>query len=76
MTDYFAPTEELEQEYRQNLLYLKKEQGIADEEFYHYDTPLTVEHEVEALREAGFEVVEVLDSWGATCTVRANKPSK
>jgi len=72
LTDYFAPTEELEREYQANLLYLKKEQGIADDEFYHYDTPLTIEHEIEALREAGFEV-EVLGSWGATSTLRAGK---
>ena len=73
LTDYFAPNEELEREYRGELLRLKKEQGISDEEFYHYDTPLTVEHETEALREAGFEKIEVLGSWGATCTVRAFK---
>ena len=72
LTDYFAPTEELEREYRANLLCLKKEQGIADDEFYHYDTPLTIEHEIEALREAGFEV-EVLGSWGATSTLRAGR---
>lgn len=73
LTDYFAPTEELEREYRGELLRLKKEQGICDNEFYHYDTPLTVEHEIEALREAGFAEIEVLGSWGATSTVRAKK---
>ena len=50
---------------------LKKEQGITDEEFYHYDTPLTVKHETEALLEAGFSSVEVLNSWGATYTLKA-----
>ena len=76
LTDYFAPTEELEREYRANLLYLKKEQGIVDDELYHYDTPLTVEHEIEALQEAGFECVEVLGSWGASSTLRAGKASE
>ncbi|MBP5530377.1 MAG: hypothetical protein J6X80_10045 [Lachnospiraceae bacterium] len=32
--------------------------------FYHYDTPLTVEHEKEALLEGGFTRVEVLNNWG------------
>lgn len=49
------------------------EQGIADDEFYHYDTPLTVKHETEALLEAGFSSVEVLKNWGATYTIKAVK---
>ena len=73
LTDYFAPSEELEKQYRQDLLNLKAAQGINDDEFYHYDTPLTVEHETEALREAGFTSVEVLDHWGATYTIKASK---
>lgn len=71
LTDYLAPSEEEERFYRQELVRLKKEQGIADEEFYHYDTPLTVQHEIEALQEAGFSKIEVLCSWGATHTIRA-----
>ena len=54
LTDYFAASDEEEREYRQDLIALKKEQGITDDEFYHYDTPLTVKHETEALLEAGF----------------------
>ena len=72
LTDYFAMSEEEELEHRQTLLRLKEEQGIVDDEFYHYDTPLTVEHEREALLEAGFKKVEVLKNWGATYTIRAN----
>ena len=59
--------------HRQNLLALKAEQGIAGDELCHYDTPLTVKHETEALLEAGFSAVEVLNRWGATCTIRAVK---
>jgi len=73
LTDYFAPTEALEIEYRQNLLHLKEAQGIKDDAFYHYDTPLTVLHETEALLEAGFSKVEQLGQWGATCTLKAYK---
>ena len=57
--------------HRQNFVDLKAEQGIHNEEFYHYDTPLTVEHEAEALLEAGFSNVEVLNHWGATYTLKA-----
>ena len=73
LTDYFALTDEDEQAFRNELLRLKKEQGIDDNEFYHYDTPLTVEHETEALLKAGFSLVEVLNNWGATFTIKANK---
>ena len=73
LTDYFCLTDEEEQMYRQNLIELKAEQGIADDEFYHYDTPLTVNHETEALLDAGFSSVEVLKNWEATYTIKAVK---
>lgn len=71
LTDYFSLSEEEEQMHRKNLLALKAAQGITDDEFYHYDTPLTVAHETEVLLEAGFSSVEVLRNWGATYTLKA-----
>lgn len=71
LTDYFAESEALEQEYFENLRKLKKEQGIADNEFYHYDTPLTVEHEIDVLKSAGFSSVEILRNWEATYSLKA-----
>ena len=73
LTDYFALTEDEERSYREALCALKRAQGIADGELYHYDTPLTVAHECEALIEAGFATVEVVSHWGATHTIRATK---
>ena len=73
LTDYFSLSDDEELMHRQNLIKLKEEQGIADNEFYHYDTPLTVEHETEALTEAGFSNVEVVKNWGATYTIKAIK---
>lgn len=72
LTDYFSPTEAEEILYRSELLRLKAEQGLSDDEFYHYDTPLTVAHETEALEAGGFSV-EILNRWGATYTLRAEK---
>ena len=71
LTDYFAPSDREERFYRAELLRLKKEQNIQDNEFYHYDTPLTVDHEKEALLSAGFSSVAVLKSWSATYTLKA-----
>lgn len=76
LTDYFAENDEDERFFRSKLTRLKAEQGIEDSEFYHYDTPLTLEHETEALRDAGFGSVELIGKWGATCTVRAKKPAR
>ena len=71
LTDYFAYDEKDEQTLRQMLWKLKTEQGIADNEFYHFDTPLTVAHETEALLQAGFSTVEILGHWENTYTLKA-----
>lgn len=73
LTDYFALSDEEEQVRRAELLRLKGEQGITDDAFYHYDTPLTVQHETEALLSAGFTSVEVLGRWGPTYALKAIK---
>lgn len=73
LTDYFASSEDEERLHRETLLRLKADEGISDHEFYHYDTPLTVKHETEALHKAGFSSVEVLGHWGATYTLKAIK---
>lgn len=71
LTDYFSLSDKEEQAHRQTFLSLKQEQHLSDNEFYHYDTPLTVAHEIEALLSAGFSSAEVLDSWGPTHTIKA-----
>lgn len=73
LTDYFAESEALEREYFENLRQLKSEQGIMDSGFYHYDTPLTIDHEREVLKSAGFSQCEILKNWGATYTIKATK---
>ena len=74
LTDYFAESEEMEKEYFQNLAELKKEQGLSDDVFYHYDTPLTVGHEIDILCKAGFRDVRIMKQWGeSTYTVLAQK---
>lgn len=73
LTDYFALTEADEHAFRQTFLGLKAAQGLSDTEFYHYDTPLTMEHETEALLAGGFSTVEVLGQWGATCCLKVKK---
>lgn len=73
LTDYFALSDEEEKHHRSELERIKREEGIPDGEFYHYDTPLTPEHETEALLAAGFSSVKTVKQWGATFTLRAEK---
>ena len=73
LTDYFAQNDAEEKALQQQLRQLKQEQGIKDLEFYHFDTPLTVVHEQEALLASNFTRVEVLANWGATYTLKAVK---
>ena len=73
LTDYFSLADEEEIKHRTELEKLKAEQGIDDDELYHFDTPLTLAHEIEALKNAGFSKITVLRSWGATSTIKAEK---
>jgi len=73
LTDYFSLSDSDKEFQRNELLRLKKLQGLSDDEYYHYDTPLTVQHEIEALRDAGFSKISILNHWGATCTLKAEK---
>ncbi len=71
LTDYFAESEEAEHFYFSELERLKSEQRLEPTAFYHYDTPLTVEHEIEVLKQAGFSDVRIMRNWKATYTVLA-----
>ena len=73
LTDYFADSEEQEKELFRNLKQLKQEQGLPEDEFFHYDTPLTVGHETQALQNAGFSEVRVMKNWGHTFTLKARR---
>ena len=73
LTDYYSKSDDEERFLRQKLIEIKKAEGLSEDEFYHFDTPLTVGHEKEALMAAGFTSVEVLKNWDATYTLKAGK---
>ncbi len=73
LTDYFAESEEAEHFYFSELERMKSEQGLEPTAFYHYDTPLTVEHEIEVLKKAGFSDVQIMQNWEATYTILARR---
>jgi len=71
LTDYFSANDLEEAQFRREFIRLKQEYALSEDSFYHFDTPLTVAHETEALLKAGFVRVEELSSWGATHTLKA-----
>ena len=73
LTDYFAESPELEIEYFRDLEALMRDQGLDKSAVYHYDTPLTVEHETELLKTAGFTRVTVKMCWGTSYTLEAGR---
>lgn len=73
LTDYFAETEQEERACRAELDRIARAQGVAADGSYHFDTPLTCAHEIEALQAAGFSAVEILAAWGQTKTIRSKK---
>jgi tRNA (cmo5U34)-methyltransferase len=73
LTDYFAESDEQETELFRNLKQLKQEQGLPEDVFFHYDTPLTVEHETQTLERAGFSEVRAMKNWGHTFTLIARR---
>lgn len=72
LTDYFALSEEQELEFRLRYMRIKEEEKKTDG-LYHFDTPLTVGHELAALELAGFKRAEKVREWGATHTLLARK---
>lgn len=71
LTDYFAENDAAERDGFAAYEAQKLQDGITDSDFYHFDTPLTVRHEMSLLSEAGFTSVTLQNSWGATSVILA-----
>ena len=56
--DYMVETQEEEDRWFDENKRIRNEQGIKDGEFYHYDTPCTIENQIKMLKTAGFSHVE------------------
>ena len=52
---------------------IRKEQNIPDDEFYHFDTPCTVDNQLKMFREAKFEKVEMVWRVENTTIIVADK---
>lgn len=52
---------------------IRKEQGIPHNEFYHYDTPCTINNQFNLLSKAGFSAVKMNFRMGNTTIITAKK---
>ncbi|MFQ7754718.1 MAG: methyltransferase, partial [Acutalibacteraceae bacterium] len=71
--DYFACCPEEETLLRATLERRRAAEGIPPERFVHFDTPLTVEHETQVLRAAGFSEVFVAARTDGAAVLSAQK---
>lgn len=71
--DYIACCEEEETLLMELCDSLREREHIPEDVFVHFDTPLTWEHEREALSGAGFSEVELIDSIDGVTFIRAAK---
>lgn len=73
LVDYLACCEEEERLLMDFCWEKRRQQGIAEDVFIHFDTPLTVEHEESLLRGAGFSQVQLIDSIAGASFLRGEK---
>lgn len=58
--DYMVTDQEEEDSHFNELKRIKQEQGIPEDEFYHYDTPCTIDNQIKLLESAGFKNVKMV----------------
>ena len=71
--DYMVLTRQEENHWFSENKRLRKLQGIGEDEFFHYDTPCTVENQIKLLKDAGFSLVEQLMRIESTTMLIARK---
>ena len=71
--DYMVKTQAEEDFYFAENERLRREAGAREDEYFHYDTPCTVENQIRMLREAGFTEVEKILRLGGTVMLAAKK---
>lgn len=71
--DYMVEKQQTEDFYYAENRRIRKQLGIAENEFYHYDTPCTVKNQLSMLGEAGFQTAETVFRVENTTIIVAHK---
>lgn len=72
LIDYFATNDDQEKQFKNQLEKMIKDEKLNPNETYHFDIPLTLNHEIDCLHRCGFRVLE-LGSWGQTTCLKCTK---
>lgn len=73
--DYIACCDEEETMLRDECARRRARDGIPAETFVHFDTPLTLPHELALLQKAGFSACEAVDCIAGAVLIRGTKPA-
>lgn len=73
--DYIASCPEIEELAFAECARRRQRDGIPDGQYVHFDTPLTLEHELSAMLEGGFESAELVEDLKGTPIIIAKKGS-
>ena len=71
--DYIACCEEEERLLQEIYFQKRKKSGITEDCFVHFDIPLTLEHELSVMREAGFDKITHLESMDGVTMIVVEK---
>lgn len=71
--DYMVESQQEEDFYYSENKRIRKEQNIPDGEFYHYDTPCTIDNQIKLLSEAGFKDIKMNCRVGNTTIIVARR---
>lgn len=71
--DYMVETQAEEDKWYSENARIRKEQGISEDEFYHYDTPCTIENQIKMFKAAGFSSAEKVFKIENTTIIIAKK---
>ena len=71
--DYMVTSQEEEDFYYQENQRLRKELKLPEDEFYHYDTPCTIDNQIKMFHQAGFSKAEMILRDGNTTIIVAEK---
>ena len=74
--DYTVKTDEEQTLYINELARYKKEQNLPDDNFYHYDTPMTAANQIKLLKLAGFADIKIIKQWESTTIITAKKSKR
>ena len=71
--DYMIENQDEEDFYFSEIARIRKEEGLSEDEFYHYDTPCTIQNQIKLFEKAGFSNIQKVFRVENTTIITAKK---